>query len=98
MVLPCLFYPNSISLRDKILVNERLIRSGANISEIACVRKHLSMIKGGRLIQNMNCKGISFVVSDVIGDDIGSISSGMTYYDKTTFKDALKISKNFLFK
>ena len=88
-------YPNSISLRDKILVNEELIRSGANINEIACVRKHLSLIKGGRLIQNMNCKGISFVVSDVIGDDITSISSGMTSYDNSTFTDALKILKKF---
>ena len=88
-------YPNSISLRDKILVNQELIRSGANINEIACVRKHLSLIKGGRLIQNMNCKGISFVVSDVIGDDITSISSGMTSYDKSTFTDALKILKKF---
>ena len=88
-------YPNSISLRDKILVNEELIRSGANINEIACVRKHLSLIKGGRLIQNMNCKGLSFVVSDVIGDDITSISSGMTSYDKSTFTDALKILKKF---
>ena len=88
-------YPNLISLRDKILVNEELIRSGANINEIACVRKHLSLIKGGRLTQNMNCKGISFVVSDVIGDDITSISSGMTSYDKSTFTDALKILKKF---
>ena len=88
-------YPNSISLRDKILVNEELIRSGANINEIACVRKHLSLIKGGRLTQNMNCKGISFVVSDVIGDDITSISSGMTSYDNSTFTDALKILKKF---
>ena len=88
-------YPNSISLRDKILVNQELIRSGANINEIACVRKHLSLIKGGRLTQNMNCKGISFVVSDVIGDDITSISSGITSYDKSTFTDALKILKKF---
>ena len=87
--------PNSISFRDKILTNQILIRSGASINEIACVRKHLSLIKGGRLIQNMNCKGISFLVSDVIGDDIGSISSGITYCDKTTFSDSLKIIKKF---
>ena len=78
-------YPDSISLSDKILVNKKLIRSGANINEIACIRKHLSLIKGGRLIQNMNSSGISFLVSDVIGDDIGSISSGITNYDKSTF-------------
>ena len=85
--------PNSISLQDKILVNHELIRSGANINEIACIRKHLSLIKGGRLIQKMNCDGISFLVSDVIGDDIGSIASGLTSYDKSTFSDALRIVK-----
>ena len=87
--------PHSISFRDKILVNQILIKSGANINEIACIRKHLSLIKGGRLIQNMNCAGISFLVSDVIGDDIGSISSGITYCDKSTFSDSLKIIKKF---
>ena len=87
--------PNSISLRDKIRVNHELIRSGANINEIACIRKHLSLIKGGRLIQKMNCNGISFLVSDVIGDDIGSIASGLTSYDKSTFSDALRIVKKF---
>ena len=87
--------PDSISLRDKILVNQILIRSGANINEIACIRKHLSLIKGGRLIQNMNCTGISFLISDVIGNDIGVISSGITYCDKSTFSDSLKIIKKF---
>ena len=87
--------PDSISLHDKIIVNQILIRSGANINEIACVRKHLSLIKGGRLIQNMNCTGISFLVSDVIGNDIGAISSGITYCDKSTFSDSLKIIKKF---
>jgi len=87
--------PNSISLREKILVNEMLIRSGANINEIACVRKHLSLIKGGQLVEKMNCKGVSLLVSDVIGDDMGSISSGITYCDNSTFSDALKIVKKF---
>ena len=43
----------------------------------------------------MPCKGISFLISDVIGDDIGSISSGISYYDKTSYKDALKVVKKF---
>ena len=87
--------PDSISLRDKIIVNQILIRSGANINEISCIRKHLSLIKGGRLVQNMNCTGISLLVSDVIGNNIGSISSGITYCDKSTFSDSLKIIKKF---
>jgi len=87
--------PNSISLHEKILVNQILIRSGADINEIACVRKHLSLIKGGQLVKQMNCKGVSLLVSDVIGDDMGSISSGITYCDNSTFSDALKITKKF---
>ena len=57
-----------------------------------CIR---DSIKGGQLIQKMNCKGISLLVSDVIGDDMGSISSGLTYCDNSTFSDALKIIKKF---
>jgi len=87
--------PDSISLKEKIMVNEKLIRSGASINEIACIRKHLSLIKGGRLIADMPCKGISFLISDVIGDDVGSISSGISYCDKSSYNDALKIIKKF---
>ena len=87
--------PNIISLKEKICVNQQLIRSGANINEISCVRKHLSKIKGGKLVEKMPSSGISFVLSDVIGDDLSSISSGITYADKTTFSDALKIIKRY---
>tara|TARA_Y100000590_G_scaffold84607_1_gene94534 strand:+ start:86 stop:1369 length:1284 start_codon:yes stop_codon:yes gene_type:complete len=87
--------PYSISLKEKIKVNDVLIRSGANINEIACVRKHLSLIKGGRLLENMLCSGISLISSDVIGDDPGSISSGISYCDKTTYQDALNIIKKY---
>nr|AIE94430.1 hydroxypyruvate reductase (ttuD) [uncultured marine thaumarchaeote AD1000_46_C12]AIE94498.1 hydroxypyruvate reductase (ttuD) [uncultured marine thaumarchaeote AD1000_46_F05] len=62
------------------------------------MRKHLSDIKGGKLIEGMSCTGISFVLSDVIGDDLSSISSGLTYSDKTTFSDAIKIIKNIKLK
>ncbi|MDC0193890.1 DUF4147 domain-containing protein [Candidatus Nitrosopelagicus sp.] len=87
--------PNKISLKEKINVNQKLIQCGANINEISCVRKHLSDIKGGKLIEGMSCTGISFVLSDVIGDDLSSISSGLTYSDKTTFSDAIKIIKKY---
>ena len=87
--------PNYITLKEKIGLNHQLIQCGANINEISCVRKHLSDIKGGKLIQKMNSSGISFVLSDVIGDDLSAISSGITYADKTTFSDALKILKKY---
>ena len=87
--------PNKISLKEKISVNQQLIQCGANINEISCVRKHLSDIKGGRLVEEIPCMGVSFVLSDVIGDDLSSISSGITYADKTTFSDALKVIKKY---
>ena len=90
-----LSYPLGISLKQKIKINNILIKSGANIQEIACIRKHLSKIKGGRLTSGLNAKSISFVISDVISDDLSSISSGLTYFDNTTFSDAVKIIKKY---
>ena len=87
--------PMGISLEQKIVVNDRLIHCGADISEISCIRKHLSEIKGGKLIQKMNCSGISLVMSDVIGDDLSVISSGLTFADSTTFSQALRILKKY---
>ncbi len=83
--------PNEITLDDKIFVTKLLLKSGATIQEINCVRKHLSKIKGGKLVENMKCQGISLVMSDVEGDDLSSIASGTTYIDNTTYADALKI-------
>ena len=88
-------HPMGISLKEKIAVNNELIHCGANINEISCVRKHLSEVKGGKITQKMNCKGISLIISDVIGDDLSSISSGLTFADKTTFSQALKILQKY---
>ena len=83
--------PDGITLEDKIHVTEVLLKSGATIQEFNCVRKHLSKIKGGKLVENMKCHGISLVMSDVEGDDLSSIASGTTYMDNTTYADALEI-------
>ena len=88
-------FPNGINLNEKISLTKQLLKSGATIQEINCIRKHLSKVKGGRLVQNMKCGAIALVMSDVLGDDLSSIASGMTYCDKTTFKDALKIIKKY---
>ena len=87
--------PDGITLNDKIRVTKELLVSGATIQEINCVRKHLSKIKGGRLIEEMKCDAVSLVMSDVMGDDLSSIASGTTYFDKTKFSDALKILKKY---
>ena len=88
-------WPDNISLEDKIQVTKQLLRHGATIQEINCVRKHLSKIKGGKLVEGIRCNAISLVISDVLGDDISSIASGTTYFDKTSFSQALKILQKY---
>ncbi|MGI0074302.1 MAG: glycerate kinase type-2 family protein [Nitrosotalea sp.] len=83
--------PDGISIREKQTVTILLLRSGANIQEINCVRKHLSKVKGGQLVKFLRCQAVALVMSDVIGDDLSAIASGLTYYDNTTFQDAKKI-------
>jgi len=90
--------PNEITLDDKIYVTNLLLKSGATIQEFNCIRKHLSKIKGGKLVENMKCDGISLVMSDVQGDDLSSIASGTTYMDNTTYSDALDIIEKYKLK
>lgn len=81
-----------LALDDKQTVNRALLRSGANITEMNCVRKHLSRIKGGRLAQAVApAKLVTLMISDVPGDDPAVIASGPTVPDSTTRHDALAI-------
>ena len=85
-----------ITLDDKIAVNKKLIDSGANIDEINTVRKHLSLIKGGNFLKFCSpAKTHSLILSDVVGDNLSSISSGLTVPDPTTFRNTLNILKKF---
>src|SRR5688572_6402530 len=69
-----------------------LIRQGADIREINCVRKHLSRLKGGRLAVIAHPQPVAtFAISDVPGDDVGAIASGPTVPDPTTQAEALAI-------
>lgn len=83
--------PDGITLKDKQIVTELMQKCGATIHEINCIRKHLSKIKGGKLLEHLRSDGISLVMSDVVGDNLSSIASGITYFDKTSFSDAKKI-------
>jgi hydroxypyruvate reductase len=81
-----------LSLDDKRAVNRALLKSGANIGEMNCVRKHLSAIKGGRLAAAAApARLVSLLISDVPGDDPAVIASGPTVPDPTTFADALAV-------
>jgi hydroxypyruvate reductase len=78
-----------LSFADKQAVTRALLRSGADISEINTVRKHLSRIKGGRLAQcAAPARIVTLAISDVPGDDPAVIGSGPTVPDPTTLADA----------
>ena len=87
--------PDGITLLEKKIVTDLMLKCGATIHEINCIRKHLSKIKGGRLLEHLRSNAVSLVMSDVVGDDLTSIASGITYYDKTTFSDARKILEKY---
>jgi hydroxypyruvate reductase len=81
-----------LTLEDKQAVNKGLLRSGANITEINCVRKHLSAIKGGRLgAAAWPARVVTLLISDVPGNDPSVIASGPTVADPTTNTDALAV-------
>ncbi|MDA0998751.1 MAG: glycerate kinase [Proteobacteria bacterium] len=81
-----------ISLEDKQELNRLLLRSGADISEMNVVRKHLSAIKGGRLAAAAYPAMVqTILISDVPGDDPATIASGPTVPDPSTFEDAREI-------
>ncbi len=86
-------YPaEGLSLQDKQKVTTALLEVGANIHEINALRKHLSLIKGGRLARfAFPSTLISLILSDVIGDDLDSIASGPTVPDQSTFVECLHI-------
>jgi len=87
--------PKGITLNEKKNITNQLLRCGATIQEFNCVRKHLSKIKGGMMVMNLQCNGVALVMSDVQDNDLSSISSGCTYFDRTTYKDATKIIKKY---
>jgi glycerate 2-kinase len=83
---------DGISSAEKALINRALLRSGAPIDEINCVRKHISAIKGGRLAAAAApARVLTLMISDVPHDDPSVIASGPTVADPTTAADALAI-------
>jgi glycerate 2-kinase len=83
---------DGVSAEDKRAVNRALLKSGAPIGEMNCVRKHLSKIKGGRLAAAaFPAPVVTLVISDVPGDDLAAVASGPTVADPTTFAEARAI-------
>ena len=85
-----------ISLEDKQALTNMLLKSGASITEINAVRKHLSAFKGGWLAKKAYpARILNLVLSDVMGDPLDSIASGPTVPDPSTFSDAKKILEKY---
>ena len=86
---------DGVTLADKQRTTRLLLRSGATINEINVVRKHLSLIKGGGLAASTRARIVTLLLSDVIGDDLGSIGSGPTAGDPSTFADAVEVLQRY---
>jgi glycerate 2-kinase len=88
--------PPGISLADKQDINRALLRSGASIGEMNCVRKHISAVKGGRLaLAALPARTVTLVISDVPGDDPAVVASGPTVGDATTRAEAAAILQRY---
>jgi hydroxypyruvate reductase len=86
----------SLTLAHKQQINDALLRSGASIGEINCVRRHLSAIKGGRLAAACHpARVVTLLISDVPGDKPMDIASGPTAADPTSCADALAIIERY---
>lgn len=84
------------SLEEKRGLTDQLIKSGASIQEINCVRKHISMIKGGRLAETIApATSVNLILSDVIGNQLDIIASGPTAPDPSTFQMARAILREY---
>jgi len=90
------FPGEGISFEEKQQLNQALLKSGATISEINCVRKHLSAIKGGRLAAAASpARVITLAISDVPGDDPAIIASGPTVADPSTLAEARQVLETY---
>lgn len=88
--------PKGVTLSEKRNVIQSLLQAGADIKELNIVRKHVSLIKGGRLSKTAHPGStISLIISDVIGNDLEAIASGPTYWDSSTYQDSIKTLKKY---
>jgi glycerate 2-kinase len=87
---------SGVTLADKGEVTRLLLASGATINEMNCVRKHLSVLKGGGLARLAHpARVVALILSDVVADPLDVIASGPTVADPTTFADAMGILEKY---
>ena len=87
---------DGVTLAQKQHTTQLLLRSGATINEINVVRKHLSRVKGGRLLLHAApARVLTLILSDVLGNSLDTIASGPTFPDPSTYGDAVQILKKY---
>jgi glycerate 2-kinase len=86
---------SGVTLAAAQRVTDQLLRCGAGITEVNTIRKHLSQLTGGRLAALCDATVVTFVLSDVIGDDLSAIGSGPTAPDPTTYHDAVSCLRKY---
>ena len=84
-----------VTLSEMQVLTKGLLANGVPIEEINIVRKHLSLVKGGRLGRLTKASGVVLVISDVIGDDLEAIGSAPLFFDRSTFADAQGVMKKY---
>ena len=82
---------DDLTVEDIADTARKLMLRGADIYELNTVRKHLSRVKGGKLLRYIRGYTVSLIISDVVGDDISTIASGPTSPDRTTFREAYDV-------
>ena len=88
--------PEGMTLSEKAALTQKLLRSGADITEMNAVRKHLSRVKGGKLAgATYPAKVVSLIVSDVAGDDLSVVASGPTVPDSSTLAEAEAVLERY---
>lgn len=80
-----------VTLSDLRETSRLLLEGGLTIDEMNAVRKHLSLVKGGRLGRLTRARGVVLVISDVIGDDLQTIGSAPLYYDRSDYRDVFTV-------
>lgn len=93
-LVPCPKAP--VSLADKMAATKLLLDCGATIHEMNAIRKHLSRVKGGLLAKALEpASVITLIISDVVGNDLDVIGSGLTAPDESTYADCLNIIDSY---
>lgn len=85
----------NITMKEFQETTDLMLKGSMPIVAMNCVRKHLSQVKGGRLVSNCKAKGIVLVLSDVLSNDLEAIGSAPLYFDSSTFEDSIKYLEEY---